>query len=461
MSVDALAPATRAPVPPGPRGLPLLGIAPHVRRDPLGFFADVAAEFDGVSRLRIGLESVLLLNDPAAIEHVFQSNWRNYRKSDFYDKVRPLFGNGIATSEGDFWRRQRQLTNPAFHRKSLERMGEIMRATTRKTLDRWSGRPDSVPFNLSHDLTALTLNIVVESLFGSDIVERDGGACAATIAGSVDAMLEVCERRVWAVPDWHGRPFSPLYWRHRQARAALDAIVYEIVAERRRTGAEHFDLLGMLLAARDAETGEGMSDAQLRDEATTLLVTGHESTANAAVWIFYALSRHPEIERAVIDEFTALCGDRVPGDDELRGLTYLRCVIEEVLRLYPPAWTTSRTALADDVILGYPVKAGTTVMISPYVIHRNPRYWPDPERFDPARHAPACKEQRPKFAFVPFGGGPRNCIGANFAMMELQLMAVMTLQRYRLRVAGDAEIEREAMISIRPKGGIDFTIRAT
>lgn len=460
MSVDVLVGDLPSPSPPGPRGIPVFGVAPQVRRDPLGFFSDIAERYDGVSSLPVGLEKVMLLNDPDAIEHVFQTNWRNYRKSDFYDKVRPLFGNGIATSEGDFWRRQRQLTNPAFHRKSLTRMGEIMRESTQAMLDTWTGRRDEGAFNLSDDLTALTLRIVVESLFGSDITEKDNGERTATIARSVDTMLEVCERRVWAVPDLHDRWFSPLYWRHRKARADLDRIVYDIIAERRRTGEEHFDLLGMLLDARDGETGEGMSDGQLRDETTTLLVTGHESTANASVWIFYVLSRHPEIEQRVIEELETVCGGRVPDDSELRELSYLRMVIEEVLRLYPPAWTTSRTALDDDEIRGYPVRAGTTMMISPYVIHRNPRYWPNPERFDPQRHAPEMKERRPKFAYIPFGGGPRNCIGANFAMMELQLVVAMALQRFRLRVAEGEKVEREAMVSIRPKGGIDFTIAA-
>ena len=460
MTVDTLVRDWPLAAPPGPQGLPLLGIAPQIKRDPLGYFARVSAEYDGISTLPIGAEKVLLMNSPAAIEHVFQSNWRNYRKSDFYDKLRPLLGNGIATSEGDFWRRQRQVTNPAFHRKSLTRMGEIMRERTRTMVDAWADRAGGAAFNLSDDLTALTLHIVVESLFGSDITNADGGERTATIAQSVDTMLEVCERRVWAVPDLHDKWVSPLYWRHRKARADLDRIVYDIIAERRRTGAEHFDLLGMLLAARDGDTGEGMSDLQLRDETTTLLVTGHESTANAAMWIFFVLSQHPEIEQRVRDELAAVCGQDTPDDGQLRELSYLRMVIEEVLRVYPPAWTTSRTAIEEDNILGYPVAAGTSVMISPYVMHRNPRYWPDPEVFDPERHTPQMKENRPKFAYVPFGGGPRNCIGANFAMMELQLVVAMVAQRYRVAVVDADTVEREAIVSIRPKGGINVAIEA-
>lgn len=304
------------------------------------------------------------------------------------------------------------------------------------------------------------MRIVVESLFGSDISGKDDGTRTDTIAHSVDTMLQICERRVWAVPDLHGTPLSPLYWRHRAARAALDRIVYDIIAERRRTGEACFDLLGMLLEARDGDTGEGMSDEQLLDETTTLLVTGHESTANAAMWIFHVLSRYPEIERRVREEVASVCGDATPDDMQLRELSYLRMVIEEVLRVYPPAWTTSRTALADDNILDYPVAAGTSVMISPYVMHCNPRYWPEPEVFDPLRHTPEMKESRPKNAYIPFGGGPRNCIGANFAMMELQLVVAMVLQRFRVNVVEGDKIEREAMVSIRPKGGINVTIAA-
>lgn len=460
MTVDALSEFRPAEAPPGPSGLPLLGVAPHIRRDPLGYFARLAADFDGVVSLPVGGEKVLVMNSPAAIEHVFQSNWRNYRKSDFYEKLRPLLGNGIATSEGDFWRSQRQIINPAFHRQSLMRMGEIMRSRARDMIDAWANRADGSAFSLSDDLTALTLRIVVESLFGTDITDKDDGTRTDVIAQSVDTMLQVCERRVWSVPDFHHTWLSPLFWQHRAAHAALDRIVYDIIAERRSSREPHADLLGMLLDARNAETGEGMSDSQLRDETTTLLVTGHESTANAAMWIFYILSRHPEIERRIRNEIAAVCGDETPDDAQLRNLNYLRMVIDEVLRVYPPAWTTSRTALGEDDILGYPVETGTSVMISPYVIHHNPRYWPEPEVFDPERHTAEMKEGRPKFAYIPFGGGPRNCIGANFAMMELQLVVSMILQRYRVSVLDQDKIEREAMVSIRPKGGINVAIEA-
>lgn len=446
---------TSAPVPPGPRGLPILGIAAEARKDTLGFFARMAAEYDGVSLLPIGTEKVFLLNDPNALEHVFVTNWRGYRKSDFYNKVRPLFGNGIATSEGEYWRRQRQLMNPAFHRESLQRIGTIMRDSMAAQVADWHDRPAGQPINMSAEITSLALAIVMESLFGADAQAHTGA-----IARAVDTMLEICERRVWALPDLHGHPVSPLYWRHRRARATLDRIMYDIIERRCQAGEAGNDLLGMLLSARDPETGDGMTNEQLRDETTTLLVTGHESTANAIVWVLYMLARHPDIEGRVREEIDRVCGSATPSDDDLRGLGYQRMVISEVMRLYPPAWTVSRTALEDDVINGYRIPAGSSVMISPYVIHRNPRYWPDPDKFDPSRFSQEQQDQRPKFAYIAFGGGPRSCIGGNFAMMEMQIVITMLMQAFRLELAPQPPVEREAVISIRPKRGIRFNATA-
>ena len=438
--------------PPGPKGLPLLGIAPQVRNDPLGFFAAVAADYDGLTALPIGLDKIYLLNSPETLNHVFVTNWRNYRKSDFYKKLRPFFGNGIVTSDGDYWRRQRQKMNPAFHRDSLQRIGGMMRDITACKIESWRERPAGQTFDIAAELTELTLSIVMQSLFAADAEGR-----ADVIAEAVDTMTEVFERRVWAVPDIHNLPVSPLFWRHRRACAALDEIVFDIIERRFRSGEAGNDLLGMLLSANDPDTGEGMTATELRDETTTLLATGHESTANAAIWVFYVLAQHPETVTKVCDEISRVCGDTTPSDTDLKNLTYQRMVIEEVMRLYPPAWTASRTAIEDDVIDGYPVPAGTNVMVSPYVIHRNPRYWPDPERFDPSRFEPAQQKLRPKFAYIPFAGGPRNCIGANFAMMELQIVVTMMLQAFELELAPQPPVEREAFISIRPKNGILFT----
>ena len=441
--------------PPGPAGLPLLGITAQVRKDPLGFFARIASDYEGLSVLPLGLDKIYLLNSPDTLKHVFITNWRNYRKSDFYNKLRPFFGEGIVTSDGDLWRRQRQQMNPAFHRDSLQRIGQIMRTATSDKILAWRDRPADQTFDMAAEMTELTLAIVMESLFDADIKGR-----TATIAHAVDTMTEVFERRVWAVPDFHDKPVSPLYWRQRRARAALDKIVFDIIERRVQSGDAGSDLLGMLLSAKDPDTGEGMSVTQLRDETTTLLATGHESTANATVWVLYTISQYPEIEAKIREEIDRVCGNGTPTDEELRNLTYQRMVIEEVMRLYPPAWTASRTAIEDDVIDGYDIPAGSNVMVSPFVIQRNPRYWPDPERLDPMRFTPEQQANRPKFAYIPFAGGPRNCIGANFAMMELQIVITMLLQAFRLELAPQPPIEREAFISIRPKHGIKFTSHA-
>ena len=455
MTAVTLAPPVTRQIPPGPKGLPVLGITTQVRKDPLGYFARVAAEYEGLAMLPVGLDKVYLLNSPATLKHVLVDNWRNYRKSDFYNKLRPLFGHGIVTNDGDQWRRQRQLMNPSFHGESLQRIGQIMRAATASKISAWRERPAGQSFNMATEITELSLAIVMESLFAADAKGRTDA-----IAHAVDTMIEVCERRVWAVPDLHDRPVSPLYWRHRRARAALDEIVFDIIEGRFKSGNAGNDLLGMLLSAQDPETGEGMTPAQLRDETTTLLVTGHESTANATVWVLYTLAQHPEIEAKVREEIDRVCGGDTPTDEDLRNLTSQRMVIEEVIRLYPPAWTVSRTAIEDDVIDGYDVPAGTNIMVSPYVIHRNPRYWPDPERLDPMRFAPEQQENRPKFAYIPFAGGPRNCIGMHFAMMEMQIAITMLLQAFRTKLAPQPPIEREAILSIRPKDGIQFIAEA-
>jgi cytochrome P450 len=451
MTATTLAPPVARQIPPGPKGLPLLGVTNQVRKDPLGFFARVATEYEGLCAVPVGTEKLYLLNSPETLKHVLVSNWRNYRKSDFYDKLRPMFGHSIVTAEGDYWRRQRQLMKPAFHRTSMQRIGQVMRTATASKIAAWRDRPAGQTFNMSTEMTELSLAIVMESLFTADAKGRTDA-----IADAVDTMIEVCERRVWAFPDFHDRPVSPFYWRQRRARAALDEIVFDIVEHRIRTGDAGSDLLGMLLGAKDPETGEAMTHLQLRDEITTLIVNGHESTANAAVWVFYVLAQYPEIEAKVRDEIDRVCGSATPTDEDLRKLSYQHMVIEEVMRLYPPAWTVSRTAIEDDVIDGYEIPAGTNMMVSPFVIHRNPRYWPDPERLDPMRFSPEQQENRPKFAYIPFAGGPRNCIGAGFAMMELQIIVTMLLQAFRTKMAPQPPVERETIISLRPKGGIQF-----
>lgn len=452
MTVTALELPFARDLPPGPKGVPLLGCAPAVKRDPLGFFADLAASHDGLASLKVGPDTVYVLNSPDALEHVFITNWRNYKKSSFYDKLVPTFGQGIVVSEGDFWRKQRQLMNPAFHRESLQRIGETMRRKTRERIARLDSLGSGTPFDISAEITDHSIEVVLEALFGSDLEGR-----TEVLADAVDTMLEIAEKRFWAVPDLHHTPVSPLFWRYRKAREVFDDIVYSIIERRRRDGVSEPDLLGMLLDARDGDTGEGMSDKQLRDEVTTLLVTGHESTANATVWTLYSLVQHPDILARVRTEIAQVCGSNdIPDDAQLREQTYLRQVIEEAMRLYPPAWTTSRSAIEEDEILGYHVPAGTDIMVSPHVIHQNPRYWPDPMRFDPDRFAPEARDRRPKFAYIPFGGGPRSCIGSNFAMMEMQIAITALFQNFDLELAQSEPVEREAVISIRPKGGIRF-----
>lgn len=434
------------------RGRPLMGVAPMVRRDPLNFLTRLSHDHGPVVSMRVGPKPVYLMNSPDAAEHVLQGNWKNYRKSDFYEKIRPVFGNGLATSEGETWRKQRQMMQPAFHRDRIEDVSRLAIAKGTAMFAGWEARGRDTTFDFAREMTSLTLDVVATALFGSDIVGE-----ADVVSQAVDDMLAVCEARVWAFPDIHGTPISPLYWKHRRARATLDSIIFRMLKLRRERGVDGSDLLSVLIAATEAHSGKQMTDGQIRDEVTTLLITGHESTSNALTWLFLFLSRFPAVARRVEDEVDRVLGGRVPTPEDLKKLTYLEQAIKEVLRLYPAAWTISRTALADDVICGVPVPKGANMMVSPYLLQRHPRYWQNPEGFDPDRFTPEAEASRPKYSYFPFGGGPRSCIGVHFAMKELLAISAMICQRFEIRVCGGFSLDPMPRISIRPGNGLMVT----
>ncbi|WP_162913098.1 cytochrome P450 [Rhodospirillaceae bacterium SYSU D60014] len=458
-AAQGAAPSQRRRTPPGPAGLPIVGIGPEIRRDPLAYLTSLAQRCGDVVHLNLGRQRVFLLNHPNHVAHVLQANYRNYRKSDFYDKVRPTFGDGLVTSEGDFWRRQRKLAQPAFHRERIEALAKVMTDATGEMLRRWESTAaqdaaGGATLDITTEMFRLTLDIVLRSLFGADL--RDD---FPKVAQSVATMLEISERRMWAFVDLQDHLPTRNYWRTRHAVRTLDEVVYRIIAERRRSGERRDDLLGMLLEARDADTGEGMSDRQLRDEVTTLLVAGHETTANALTWIWYLLSKHPQAARQVRAEIDTVCGGRMPNAEDARALTYTKLVIQEAMRLYPPAWTISRAAIEDDEIGGYAVPAGSPVMLCPYIIHRHTDYWENPEGFDPERFLPERSVGRPKFAYFPFGGGPRICIGNSFAMMEIPLVLAMAMRAYDLHLVPGHRVEPLPAISLRPKNGMIMSVR--
>lgn len=392
-----------------------------------------------------------LINKPEYIEHVLLGNHANYRKSYFLRHILgPLLGDGLLLSEGEFWRRQRRIAAPAFHSKRIANFVATMVSCTEATLARWRGTTE--PFDIAAEMMALTLNIVSRTMFSTDV---SGDVEAVRRLMNIVVALKPSTADLLGFPEWFPRRQPKGYER---AITEFEALVSRFLAERRAAGIERGDLLSMLLSARDPETGQAMSDKQLRDEILTIFLAGHETTANALTWTWYLLSQHPDAEARLHDELDRVLGGRMPSAGDIAELKWTRMVIEETMRLYPPAHTIARTAIAEDWIGGIRLPPGALITISIYVTHHNPNLWPEPERFDPERFAPAAVAQRHRFAYVPFGGGPRICIGNGFAMTEAQVVLAAIAQRYRVRLAPGHVVQPIGLITLRPKTGIWVTL---
>lgn len=443
-------------VTPPPRlsgGLPLLGHLPHMRRDPLATLAR-AGRLGDVVRLDFGPRGdAFLVSHPDGIKRVMLDAQPNYTKQTRgFDTLRVFLGNGLLTSEGDFWRRQRRIAQPAFHRGSIDRFARVMVRASGELADVWEGRARrGETFDVADDMMRLTLRIVGECLFSTDPSDE-----SSAIGPQVEVLLEKFISRVFAPA------LVPLSWplpgnrRIRDAIRIMHSIVDDIVERRRAAGpSPEGDLLDMLMAAEDAETGERMTPAQLRDEVLTLLLAGHETTAAALGWTWVLLARHPDVDRALEGELRSLAPDASPGD-VLRDAPLVSQVVHEALRLYPPAWIIARAVAADDEIGGVPIPGGGMVVVSPYVTHRRADLFDEPDRFRPERFradaGPAGGFSR--YAYLPFGAGPRICIGNSFALMEAQLALATLRRRFRLELAPGARIEPLPMLTLRCRHGV-------
>jgi cytochrome P450 len=429
-------------------------VLPQLRSDPIRTFLDAANQYGDFVYLKAGPYHGFLVSDPAAVKHVLQDNARNYHKSPLYSRLRDSLGNGLLTSEDSFWLRQRRLAQPAFHRQRLIAMADAMVICTEQMLERWAHTASAgQSIDVVDEMMGLTQAIIVRTMFSTDL---------GATADIVNRTWPIINRRIgetfWSTKLETTLPL-PANRRFARALRELDTVVYRIIRTRRESRRDQSDLLSMLLSARDEDTGVGMTDRQLRDEVMTMLLAGHETTSLALSWTYYLLSRHPEAERSVTDEVDRVIGDRRPEFGHVDQLSCTRRVIEESLRLYPPAWGFSRLALGDDQIGGYRVPKGSIVFVIPFVVHRRPKLWPDPERFDPDRFAPERESARPRFAYIPFGGGPRGCIGNQFAMLEAQLIVASIAQRYRVELVPGQDIRPEPLITLRPTPGVRARLR--
>jgi cytochrome P450 len=443
----------RSATPPGPRGHLVLGSLREVQRDPLGMLRDGFRDHGDVVRLRFGTTRALLLAHPEHIGRVLHDNHRNYDKHNVdYAVLRRLLGNGLLTSDGEFWRRQRRLMAPMFHRQRVAGFCNLMVNSTLEMLERWDAMARSgESFDVAAEMTRLTLPIVAKALFSADVSD-DAEAIGAALTEvnrqlGESGLLDV----FWRTPTPHKRRF-------RAAVQTLDEVVGKIIDARRRATHRNEDLLSMLLDAVDEDTNKGMTPRQVRDEVLTVLLAGHETTANALAWTWYLLARNLAAENKLHDEIASTVGERAPGAPDLPQLRYTRMVIEESMRLYPPAWAISRNAIGEDEIGGYPVRPRTNIIICSFVTHRHPSFWEEPERFDPERFSSERSQRRPDFAYLPFGGGPRICIGNGFATTEAQLVVATIAKRYRLRLVPGHPVELHPLITLRPRHGIRMTL---
>ena len=453
--MSALASPSRRTFPPGPFGLKASATMRGAQARPLETFVTLRETYGDVVRTGLGgpLTYYLVFN-PAGAEHVLAHHHKNYRKGAVNAQFRVLDGEGLVTSEGDFWVRQRRLAQPAFHRQRLEGLGAIMASAAVGLAARWElAAHESRVFDVEPELMRVTLEVAGRTLFGVDLSEE-----ARHLSPAVDVARDYITWRMFRpyLPSWLPTPRHQAFLK---ARKTLDEVVYGIIRDRRRTGADPGDLLSMLMAARDEETGEGMTDLQLRDEVMTLLMAGHESTAVALTWAVYLLASHSEVQVRIQEEVTEVLGSRTVTSGDLPRLPYTRAVFEETLRLYPPAWALSRQAIQEDEICGYRIPAGGYVTLSPYVTQRHPDLWPDPNRFDPTRFLGEPPANRPRYAYFPFGGGPRKCIGLQFALMEAQIMLATLIQRFELHLASPEFPGTEALLSLRPKQGVLVRLR--
>jgi cytochrome P450 len=426
----------------------LRGHLPDLMRDRTGFLHRCAREYGDVVPLRFGPRRAVLVSDAAAIADVFVDRSRNFVKPYILRTDRLRVGDTKLGDEGDFWRRQR-LAQPAFHRSKLDGYGETMVAATEQMLDRWQ---DGESRDMLAEMNGLTLQIAAEALFGADLAEEAEGVGAA-----LQAVMDGFIPRLGAlflVPDWLPTPGNR---RLRHALRDLDGTMDGVVARRRASGDDRGDLMSLLLRAAD----EGvLTTRQVREHAMTYLLAGHETTALVLSWSWYLLGTHPQTAAKLAAEADAVLGTRSATTADVPRLEYAERVALEAMRLYPPIWAMARVALRDDELGGYAIRGGTVVIVSPWVMHRDPRYYTEPENFEPDRWADGAEKRLPRYAYFPFGGGPRGCIGSRFALQEAVLLLATIAQRFRLTAVPGHEVVPVPSITLRPSSGVRMVVHA-
>ena len=440
---------------PGPKGTFFWGSLPELRKDMLGLYRDAAREYGDVVRLRFAGVDTFMFSHPDHFKYVLQDNHRNYRRNQFFNSIIKTFvGTNLFTSDGDDWLSRRRLMQPAFHRQRISGFGELMTAATANMLERWQAGQDGRRLEIDQEMMAITLQIAGQALFSIDLHGE-----ASELGEAFTALSEYVNYRF-------GHPFVPPMWvpthanrRLVEARRVLDRRIQAMIRERRQNAGERGDLLDMLMAARDADTGLGMTDEQLQHEIAVMMFAGHETTAAALTWAFYLLSQNPAVLAKLRAELDANLAGRVPAVRDLPQLPYNRMIVDEALRLYPPALGITRQTIRPDEVGGYRIPAGAGVSLIFFNVHRDPRFWVNPERFDPERFTPERSAGRHAFAYLPFGAGPRLCIGNQFALTEAQIVLAAISQRFDLALLPGHPVRPNPLFITRTSNGLPMTVR--
>lgn len=450
VSVTRLVAAPKG-LPPGPKGKFLIGSLLDLGSDWFGYLEKCARDYGDVVFFRFGRAPICLLTHPDGIEQVLVTDAPNFVKSRGYRALTRILGNGLLTNEGDAWQRQRKLIQPAFRHESLVPYATVMIEAADRVFGSWR---DGETRDIHKDMMRATLEIVARTLLGCDASEK-----AKTVGAAMEVVAEKFMNQAslaFLVPA--GLPL-PGTLSLQRAIGVLDGIIYDIIGERRASGRSDGDLLDTLLRAHDHESGQ-MSDRQLRDELMTLFLAGHETTAIALSWTVYLLAKDPEVAAQLEEQLEAVLASRAPGFEDVSKLRFTEMVIKESMRLYPPVWGFSRRALRPFEVSGYQLPVGTNVFLMPWVTHRDARFFPEPERFDPLRwrEDPIRSGKIPRFAYFPFGGGPRVCVGASFAMLEATLLLARLTQRFRFGVPPGQAPEIRPSVTLRTKSGIKVVL---
>lgn len=443
--------AVKTIIPPGPKNVfPAINLF-SLRRDRIGFLKRMADEYGEIAYFKLGPQPVFLINNPDYIRDVLVTHNKQFMKGEGLQRAKRLLGEGLLTSEGEFHLRQRRLAQPAFHRQRIAGYAATMVDYAARLRDGWHSGEEH---DIAREMMRLTLAIAGKTLFDADVETE-----ADEIGDALSQAMEQFNNLTLPFSQFLEKLPLPSVKRFKRARERLDETIYRLIGERRQSGDDRGDLLSMLMQARDLEgDGTGMTDEQLRDEAMTIFLAGHETTANALTWTWYLLSQNSEAESKFHKEIDEVLGQRAATAEDYSRLQYTEMVLAESMRMYPPAWIIGRRALNDYRIGDYHIPARSIILMSQYVMHRNPEYFPDPERFDPERWRPEARDARPKFSYFPFGGGPRVCIGENFAWMEGVLVLATLAQKWRMRLAADQPVELQPLVTLRPKYGMRMTV---